>query len=181
MVYCLAVTACHFEERRDETSGVDNPVVMPVKVVWDFAAYWTFLAFVFCQGRLCDLSLFVHTRTGVERLRLLNEKMQRLLRQWHEVERTIPEPVFLDLTRLEILPRLNAGLTEALSDEDYLARLEENITLLHSLAAEIAWVAGNRHPALPVAELGGDQPPASAHLEKLFDALGLVQGCRREI
>ena len=158
-----------------------NPLVMPVKVVWDFAAYWTFLAFVFCQGRLCDLSLFVHTRTGFERLRLLNEKMQRLLRQWHEVEQSTPEPVFLDLTALEFLPRLNGGLTEALSDEEYLARLEENTALLHSLAAEIARVAGGRHPSLPVAELGGDQPPASAHLEKLFDALALVQGCRREI
>ncbi|MCB0337678.1 MAG: tryptophan 7-halogenase, partial [Bdellovibrionales bacterium] len=35
-----------------------NPDLMPLKVIWDYATYWTQLAFIFMQGYLCDLTVF---------------------------------------------------------------------------------------------------------------------------
>jgi flavin-dependent dehydrogenase len=55
-----------------------NPRVMPVKVIWDFAVYWSFFAFLFAQNKLTDLTLFMRVSNDLKWLSTMNREMQSL-------------------------------------------------------------------------------------------------------
>ena len=70
--------------------------VMPVKVIWDYAFYWAFFAFLWFNRKLADVDVMRRARPQVERAAALNR-------------------VFATLTR-EVLQHLNARI--AVGGED---------------------------------------------------------------
>ena len=122
---------------RDQYPLFGNATVMPLKVIWDFAYYWTIPAFFFLQGQICNLKLFKLFKEEIEALVALNLELQQLFRDWHE----LPEPSgpegMIDITKIPFMLQLNQNLQQAFSSEAFSETLRKNLKQLHQLAAEL--------------------------------------------
>jgi hypothetical protein len=87
-----------------------NPRVMPLKVVWDFAVYWGFLAFLVVQDRLCDIGALKAVEVSLAKIYGLNEEMQLLFRAQNKIGTEPVDPGFLDISQIPLLMDLNRGL-----------------------------------------------------------------------
>ena len=67
---------------QDQYPIFGHPQVMPIKVLWDYAYYWSLLAPLFFSGRLASLSVLSRLRPHFDEGRRLNLAMQALLRDW---------------------------------------------------------------------------------------------------
>jgi flavin-dependent dehydrogenase len=63
-----------------------NPLVMAAKISWDDAVRWTVLALRVYKGKWDDLDFLVTNADDLERLGLLNLRMQQLFRDWHALD-----------------------------------------------------------------------------------------------
>lgn len=126
-----------------------NGTVMLAKVVWDFAYYWSFPAFFFFHERLADLRSFASAEDALNGLRDLNAEMQESFRVWHAATQgdTQDTAMFFDVTEIPLMYRLNLGLTEPLSEGEFLPRLMANIADLENLAVEIKRLVNVKEPA----------------------------------
>jgi flavin-dependent dehydrogenase len=104
-----------------------NPRVMPLKVVWDYAVYWGFLAFLVLQDRLCDIATLKAVEDSVSKIYQLNEKMQVLLRAQNEIDTDPVEPGLLDIADIPFLMDFNKRLLDKHSPESFIAQLHANI------------------------------------------------------
>jgi len=127
----------------------DNAKVMALKIIWDFAYYWTVPAAFFFHGRQTDLMAFARAKEGLDRSGLLNRRVQRLFRDWHAVDPRIAK-TFIDIPALTFMYDLNRGLKDALDEPQFMARLAANLQLLTVLAGEIAMLARDDLPAASV-------------------------------
>lgn len=119
-----------------------NPAVMPVKIIWDFAVYWSFLAFVFYQGQLCKLQTFMRMRSSLEKVVTLNDSMQQFLREWSMQPAEPREAAFIDIQEIPYLFRLNELLRVQLSDEEFVVAMHGRIAGLVELADKIRALSG---------------------------------------
>ena len=120
---------------RDQYGIFGNPLVMPLKVFWDWSFYWHFLARLFVGGKMCDLAFFSDHRSELVELRSLSDRMQQLFRRWNRVERPSSSPGFLNLDSHSYLSNLNASLLADRSQttELFLAGVKE----LRAIACEM--------------------------------------------
>jgi hypothetical protein len=122
-----------------------NPIVMPVKVVWDFAYYWSFPAFFFFHERLCDIRAFATAEEDLNALRELNAEVQAAFRDWHEqTPGKGSAGEFFDVTEIPMMYRLNRALTEPLDNDAFHALLKENIAGLRKLGKQIKNMVGQQ-------------------------------------
>jgi hypothetical protein len=127
-----------------------NQEVMTAKVVWDYAVYWTFPAFLFIQGRLTEPSTLSRIRPATSRIGRLNAQMQAFFRQWNRMRDKRGGQGFIDQSRIAPLRRLNGGLTDELDVDAFHDQFDRNVELLEDLAAEMTGRAVGRHPSLAV-------------------------------
>lgn len=95
-----------------------HPVVMPIKILWDFAVYWSFTAFIFIQGRFDESKSLFRLREHFEEIGQMNEHFQALLKQWADEEPPHANQIYIDPFNFAFLNELNQGLTKSFSDED---------------------------------------------------------------
>jgi flavin-dependent dehydrogenase len=133
----------------------DNAKVMAVKIIWDFAYYWSVPAAFFFHNRQTDLMAFAQAKDALDRSGLLNRRIQRLFREWHAVSPRIAR-TFFDIPGLSFMHALNRSLRDELDEAQFAARLARNLAELDHLAREIRTIAGED---LPEAALDG-LPPA---------------------
>jgi len=125
-----------------------NPVVMPVKVIWDYAVYWSFTALLYIQGRMTDIRSLAELRPRTEALNVLNTRMQAFFAAWHEESGDPARSGFLDQSRLDTLTELNANLHRRPNDDDFGAGMTACMDQLANLAREITTHAASEHPRL---------------------------------
>jgi flavin-dependent dehydrogenase len=130
-----------------------DPVVLPVKVIWDYTYYWGVLCQLFFQDRLTDLTVMSRMRDELSVCMGLNEALQKLMREWSAVSEKRNPPLMLDQAGLAWFSELNRGLRDELDDSGFKARLRETTAQLKALAAEIALTALADHPQLDVSEV----------------------------
>ncbi|CAM2009162.1 NAD(P)/FAD-dependent oxidoreductase [Acanthopleuribacter pedis] len=133
---------------QDQYPLFGNARVMTVKIYWDYAVYWSLLAFVFIQGRLCDLRSYGRISDAFQQAGALNNAMQQFFRDWHGADATPAPTAFLDQEKVDLMVNLNRGLKAPLDEAAFLAKFEENKNLLFALAAQITKRAQRRHPQL---------------------------------
>ncbi|MFN4894387.1 MAG: NAD(P)/FAD-dependent oxidoreductase [Pseudomonadota bacterium] len=117
-----------------------NPRIMPLKVVWDYAVYWGFIAFIVNQGRLCDISALRTIESALHRVYARNEAMQALFREAHKVDRSPVEPGFFDIAKVPDLLELNRLLTVPHSDEEFLSQLQVNMETIEETYQRLSYV-----------------------------------------
>lgn len=148
-----------------------NAAVMSTKVFWDYATYWSFFAFLFINGRICDVRLLGRFKEKLAEVSSLNYQMQEFFRRWAIVEQG-PVPVhFIDLRRIKYLYDLNASLKEPLDDSGFEEHLHERIIALVEFAAEIISRAVVRHPQLE--KQIRPKSPVRSVLSEAFEAMNL--------
>ena len=153
---------------RDQYPVFGNPKVMPAKIVWDFATYWTFLAYLFFQDKICDFEMFLKIRGNLERIGALNEQMQDFFINWHAEDPNPKASGHLDLFSLSFLEDLNKNLGQKLSDRDFQEKLKSNVSALSDLSQEIMQRAAlPNNPFEAESFSSANQLPESSFFESL--------------
>jgi len=159
---------------RDQYGQFGNPRVMTAKIIWDYAVYWAFPAFLLMQGQLTNVGIYPGVRAAMTAINALNRNMQDFFRAWGAQAQPPLRNVFIDQAAIPLVPKLNADLAETYDDKAFQAKLRENEATLRALSDEIVRAAANGAPALQ--RFLPDPPPASAAppvLADVFAALGM--------
>jgi len=152
---------------RGQYNLFDDPEVLPIKVIWDYAYYWGVLCQIVFQKRLGDAPFIARMGpellTGAE----LNTQMQAFFQRWHAVSEKRNRKVMLDQRDLTWFADMNRTLHDVLDDDTLAERLSNNVNMMRLLAASIIERAAADHPSLqegsePLTEIEGDRT-------KLFD------------
>ncbi|MFO1330680.1 MAG: NAD(P)/FAD-dependent oxidoreductase [Rubrivivax sp.] len=138
---------------QDQYGLFGDPEVLPHKILWDYAYYWSVLAQLFFQARLTDLASLSHLRDELMRVQRLNVEVQALLRRWSGRSARRNAPVMLDQASLPWFVELNRSLADPLDDAGFRARLKQGCDALHELARQLLERAQAEHPGLPAGEL----------------------------
>ena len=123
---------------QDQYPVFGHPQAMPVKILWDYAYYWSLLAPLFFSGRQAKLSVLSRLRPHFDEGRKLNLAMQALLRDWGTRDAAVApgNGRACDQYSLDWCRRMNGALTDVLDDEAYLARTRGDVACMRQLAAE---------------------------------------------
>jgi flavin-dependent dehydrogenase len=148
-----------------------NALVMSLKIVWDWAYYWSVSAAIFCHGRLCDLAVLLRIRRSLKRAIRLNGDVQALLRRWSEAGNPAVGAGFVNCAQVPFMVELNRKLTDTLDEEAFVERFSAGVTLLKRLAGELSGLAAGRHPGLDLGDLASG---ASAPGELLAPVLAMI-------
>ena len=114
-----------------------EPVLMPLKIIWDFAYYWSFLGLLYVNDKLCDLRSYLHIRSNLAELVELNKVMQGFFKNWKNTSEINVTRNFIDLSKIDYLYELQGALTKKLDDDEFYKALNCNVERLKSLALEI--------------------------------------------
>lgn len=135
---------------QDQYPVFGHPEVMPAKVLWDYAYYWSLLAPLFFSGRLTRLPVLGRLRPYFDEGRSLNLAMQALLRDWglRVAAPRLDAARAYDQYAVDWCRRMNAGLTERLDDDAYLERTARDVACMRQLACEVLALARSRVPDL---------------------------------
>jgi len=123
---------------QDQYPIFGHPQAMPVKILWDYAYYWSLLAPLFFSGRQAKLSVLSRLRPHFDEGRKLNLAMQALLRDWgtRDAAAAPGNGRACDQYSLDWCRRMNGALTDVLDDDAYLARTRGDVACMRQLAAE---------------------------------------------
>ncbi len=114
-------------------SGFGDTRLMVLKTTWDYAYYWSVLAWLFFREVLTDLSIVRTLQPGLARMRALNDRMQSEFRNRasakHEDRGT---GRFFDQSAIPVLAELNAALLKPSGKPD--CEFTENCERLEGLA-----------------------------------------------
>lgn len=137
-------------------AGFGDTRLMSVKLTWDYAYYWSVLAWLFFRGVLTDLSFLRTVQNEIQRIRALNDEMQAAFRR-RAAARQVDHGNgrFIDQISIPILVELNAALlapSELLEQE-----LKDNCARLDRLAPIMLRILeGQTAPGSGACDLLGD-------------------------
>jgi hypothetical protein len=114
-----------------------NPVVMSIKIPTNNFYYWGVKGVLFFHRKLTDLDLMAAVRPDVERAWAINNRLEVLFREWHELEER-------EYRRAMIQPKLFPALLErhkdmiaGYDDDQIKVRLAETADLMEAMAVII--------------------------------------------
>lgn len=152
---------------QDQYPIFGHPVVMPLKVLWDYAYYWALLAPLFFSQRQTDLQALGRLRPMFETGRALNRAMQQLLRTWglRDADPVLGGGGALDQYALDWCREMNGALTESVDEDAFVARTRGFVDAMRQLAAEMLAMARAQFPDIDdhgLAALVADAAPVRA-------------------
>jgi len=117
-------------------AGFGDSGLMAVKLTWDYAYYWSVLAWLFFRDVLTDLNFLRFVQPEIERIRGLNDMMQAVFRERaNEARVDAGRGRFFDQIAIPILVELNAMLLEPC--DDLADELQKNCARLDELAPRL--------------------------------------------
>ena len=160
---------------QDQYPLFGNPRVMPVKIIWDYAVYWSFPALLVLQRQTSNLKIYPRVRSAMTAMTALNQSMQAFFRAWHDLQDEPIEGVFLDQAKIALLRSLNADLSETMDSDTFLQAVQDNMAKLHCLSGEIVRTVGAHFPELmQFMPEGVGEPGPDRTLDEVFAALGML-------
>lgn len=141
---------------QDLYGGFGDTRLMGIKLTWDYAFYWSILAWLFFRDVLTDLTFLREVQADITRIRALNEEMQAVFRQRaaeNRVDRGSGR--FIDQISIPVLVELNAALLK--QPESPVKELRDNCARLDRLAPLLLGIlAENEKSDNRTCELLGD-------------------------
>jgi flavin-dependent dehydrogenase len=122
---------------QDQYRMFGNPIVMPVKILWDYLVYWSITGFIYMHDRTCDQTMYLRNMSRLSRLGKLNHFMQGFFRQWHEATRNIEIGGTVDISQIPLVREANQRLKDSLPGSQFSKRFGLNVTQLETLSREI--------------------------------------------
>ncbi|MGI8631091.1 MAG: NAD(P)/FAD-dependent oxidoreductase [Solirubrobacterales bacterium] len=114
--------------------------VMCVKLLWDYAFYWSFPALWFYHDKWTDLEFLQQADGEYERAIQLNTRMQQLFQQWHELDGR--EWCNSFVTLFPWLAQVSDELDDELDDEQLLAKAKRDLEALEGFVVTTFEKAG---------------------------------------
>lgn len=146
-----------------------HPRIMTAKIIWDFVMYWGGVALLFRCNKLCDPGFMSRVKPLLQSFASLNIRVQALFRKWAEGSELTdcPPDSFVDYAEMTFLAELNRDLTVEHTDDELIARLQENLELAQTLRVELTWEAAHAAPKT----VKTSEPPTTEHLAAMFNHL----------
>lgn len=167
------------EVYQDQYPLFGQPLIMSIKIAWDYANYWGITTFLFTQNRMTDVSFMRKCLDDLTEIRAVNRQIQALFRELSRLEegkdRAGKQATFIDQHNFQWLDELNRKLSEPLGDEAMREQLLENIAGLEAFASEITAYVLRLYPEANVGELAALPPSDSMHLQDIGAALELLE------
>jgi hypothetical protein len=132
----------------DQYCVFGNPKVMPMKILWDFAVYWSFTAFLYIQGKFADTDGLFAIRKHLEDLGQMNIEMQPFFIEWSKCDIGNVKPHYIDPFHYEFLEKLNQGLYETLNQQQFEEKFLSNVNGIKDLFNQMASAAIKEQPTL---------------------------------
>ncbi len=156
-----------------------HPVVMPVKIMWDFAVYWSFTAFLFMQGKFDSTESIFKLHRHFEEIGEMNNALQELLRVWAKELPREASPGYVDFFDFEYLHELSVGLKQELPNEEAfkstflnnISRLKALYQQLHQRVLEDCPGIEEKLPNSPYLDDATDHTGCSPDLDKILAQL----------
>ena len=117
-------------------AGFGDSRLMAVKLTWDYAYYWSILAWLFFRDVLTDLNFLRAIQPDIEQIRTLNNKVQAAFRE--RASKAIVEEGkgrFFDQIAVPSIVELNASLLNP--SDDLVSELRQNCARLEALAPKL--------------------------------------------
>ena len=124
---------------RDQYSGFGDTRLMVLKATWDYAYYWSVLAWLYFRERMTDITFLRNNEARLNSVRKLNMDMQAMFRQRAALSIHSPgKGRFFDQRAIPILLDLNSALLcDTADDERELAANCERLTRLAPLVGNL--------------------------------------------
>lgn len=127
--------------------------VMPVKIIWDYLVYWSFVAYIHFRDRWTDLSFLSRNRSQFERLSRISDDLQARFKEWSRDSNHSIEARFINQSDLSLLAELNQRLVTSEPNEDIDQQLVNNVSRLEAIAQDIIGFFEQGQVNGPLAEL----------------------------
>lgn len=117
-------------------AGFGDSRLMAVKLTWDYAYYWSILAWLFFRDVLTDLNFLRAIQPDIEQIRTLNNKVQAAFRE--RASKAIVDEGkgrFFDQIAVPSIVELNASLLDP--SDDLVSELRQNCARLEALAPKL--------------------------------------------
>jgi flavin-dependent dehydrogenase len=155
---------------QDQYQLFGNAKVMSTKVVWDYAVYWCFFAFVFLQNRLTDVSQYGRIRAHFEEMGTLNSQMQQFFKAWHAVDDQVFNDTYIEQGDFQILYELNRNLGLEFDTAAFEKQIDDNLELIRDLYREVVGRVIAEHPEL-AEQFAIEETADSKHMALIFEQL----------
>lgn len=140
---------------QDQYGGFGDTRLMSIKLTWDYAYYWSILAWLYFREVLTDLAFLRSAQADILEIRTLNDSMQAEFRKHAAMQRVDRgNGRFIDQISIPLMVELNAALLQPTSPID--KELQFNCTRLQRLAPILLAMLEGRKTAADATELLGD-------------------------
>ncbi len=119
-----------------------NPIVMPVKIMWDYMMYWSITGNIFMHDQICNQTMYLRNMTKLSRLGKLNHFMQDFFSQWHDATERQEARGCIDISQVPIVRESNSRLLEQMSNGQFAQNFSNNVAQLETLCVEIVKQSG---------------------------------------
>ncbi len=164
---------------QDQYQLFGQPLIMSIKIGWDYANYWGITTFLFTQNRMTDVSFMRKCLGDLGEIREINRQVQALFRELSRLEtgkdRAGRQANFIDQHNFKWLDELNRNLSKPLDDEAMRELLLKNLAGLKEFASEITAYVLRLYPEANVGKLAQLPPSDSAHLQDIGTALEILE------
>lgn len=118
-----------------------NTQIMLMKIVWDWASYWAIPCVLFMNKGYVNVNVMkqysANQNSIGQRFALLNEKMQKLFRDWDQFETELLSNHYSNVFDLKILHQFQSELPLRYEENELVQKINSNLSILEQLAAEI--------------------------------------------
>jgi len=119
-----------------------NPVVMPVKVMWDYLVYWYITGFFFMHDRMCNQTMYLRNLSRLSQFEEVNHFMQEFFLTWHHKTDGQDVQGTIDISAIPLIRESNARLLDDMDNRTFIRRFADNLEQLKTLACEIVDQSG---------------------------------------
>lgn len=146
-----------------------NAQIMPVKIIWDYALYWSINAFLFVNNQFTNLNTLSQLQPELTKISEMNQRMQPLFLDWASRAKNTPVKTNLHHDKIPWLYELNERLLERMDGTAFIEQFRQHVDQLKMLSDEIIQQSQKTNKAAaPITE-----PAAMSQMSEVFDQLGL--------
>ncbi|MGB1249054.1 MAG: NAD(P)/FAD-dependent oxidoreductase [Candidatus Promineifilaceae bacterium] len=152
-----------------------KPLVITLKEIWHAAWYWGVIGLIVAHPeQMCNMELMAEIKPHLMRFSNVQRQVQELFRNW-PLDDPKHNDVMVDYLNIRAVFALHVAMVEPLTDEQFVERIAENVTLLEMLTAELyAYVQPDVMPELELTHPAKEAMPDLAFDLKhhVFDLIG---------
>lgn len=137
----------------DHYLAFGNPAVMVPKLGWDRMVNHFGVVLLFVKNRFLDYALLKSVRDDIEKLYVLNERVQQIFRDWNRLERVQTAGPARPYAATKAIRDSATALVLDYSDDELRSAVERNVIMAEALAVAIFYRAARGLPGCPEADV----------------------------